>query len=84
MVERKTERHKEDKKSKSVRSFAALEMLLLGSGEGKTFSRAREREGKRKRREVVTTTTTTITTSKGPSYIMTPGRKQSNPGKAVD
>ncbi len=26
-----------DRKSKSVRSFAALEMLLLGSGEGKTF-----------------------------------------------
>jgi hypothetical protein len=44
LVERKTGRHKEDKKSKSVRSFAALEMLLLGSGEGKTFSRARERE----------------------------------------
>jgi hypothetical protein len=46
LVERK-DRHKEDKKSKSVRSFASSEMLLLGSGEEKRFlGRGRGRKEK--------------------------------------
>jgi len=51
-------------------------MLLLGSGEGKTFSRAGERE----EREGEGRGLTTITTSKGTS-IMTPGRREAKQRK---
>jgi len=53
-------------------------MLLLGSGEGKTFSRAGERE--EREREGEGRGLTTITTSKGTS-IMTPGRREAKQRK---